>query len=61
SPAGPGCERPLGPVTYQVTLVKKTVTVAGTKQTYSYCDRAGVTREATPTQKAKLHAPVIKP
>jgi len=46
SPDDPGCERPLGPVTYRVMLVKKTVTVAETKQSYSYLDRASVTREA---------------
>jgi arylsulfatase A-like enzyme len=42
----PGCERPAGPVTYSVTLVKKTLTVSGTKQSYSYFDRAAVTRQA---------------
>ena len=44
SPDDPGCTRPLGPVTYSVTLVKKTLTVAETKRSYSYCDQASVTR-----------------
>ncbi|MEI9941140.1 MAG: alkaline phosphatase family protein [Pseudomonadota bacterium] len=49
-PDDPGCERPGEPATYSVTLVKKTVTVAETKQRYSYFDRAVVTRatEARP-------------
>jgi arylsulfatase A-like enzyme len=46
SPDDPGCQRPLGPVTYSVTLVKKTLTVAETKRSYSYCDRATVSRTA---------------
>lgn len=45
-PDDPGCERAAGPVTYSVTLVKKTLTVAATKQSYSYFDRASVTRTA---------------
>jgi len=44
SPDDPGCERPLGPVTYQLTLVEKTLTVAGSKRSYSYADHALVTR-----------------
>lgn len=46
SPDDPGCARPLGPVTYRVTLVKKILTVASTNQSYSYFDRATVTRDA---------------
>ena len=56
SPDDPGCERPLGPVSYRVMLLKKTVTVAETKQSYSYLDRASVTRErrASAAQKVTL-------
>ena len=53
-PDDPGCEHPSGAVTYSVTLVKKTLTVAATKQSYSYLDRASVTRtDAATAQKAK--------
>ena len=45
-PDDPGCARASGPVTYSVTLVKKTLTVSATKQSYSYFDRAAVTRQA---------------
>lgn len=45
-PDDPGCVRASAPVTYSVTLVKKTLTVAATKQSYSYFDRATVTRQA---------------
>jgi arylsulfatase A-like enzyme len=61
-PDDPGCERASGPVTYSVTLVKKTLTVNVTRQSYSYFDRAMVTRTANSgNEKAKLHAPVTKP
>jgi len=48
SPDDPGCERPLGPATYELTLVKKTLTVPATKRNYSYLDRATVTRRVAP-------------
>jgi len=56
-PDDPGCERASGPVTYGVTLVKKTLTVGVTHQSYSYFDCATVTR--LPAEKAKLQP--IKP
>ena len=46
SPDDPGCARPLGPATYGVTLVEKTLTMAATKRSHSYLDRAAVTRAA---------------
>jgi hypothetical protein len=46
NPDDPGCTRPRGPVSYSVTLLKKTLTVAGTKQSYSYLDRGAVSRRA---------------
>jgi len=62
-PDDPGCERPLPGVGYSVTLVKKTLTVAATKQNYTYCDRATVTRRAAATTPSgvKLHPAVTKP
>ena len=47
-PDDPDCKRPLGPVTYTVTLVKKTLTLAGTTQRYVYFDRAAVSRREAP-------------
>ena len=62
-PDDPGCERPLSGVNYSVTLVKKTLHVAATKQNYSYCDRATVTRgvAVSPPSGVKLHPAVTKP
>jgi hypothetical protein len=61
-PDDPGCERPRGPVDYSVTLVKKTLTLAGSKQSYTYCDRAGVTRHAVPPARdANAKPAVTKP
>ncbi|HEY3256098.1 MAG TPA: alkaline phosphatase family protein, partial [Polyangiaceae bacterium] len=59
----PGCARPLGPAAYAVTLVKKTLTVVATQQSYSYFDRAVVTRSPLPLNegKAKLHPAVTVP
>src|SRR6478736_4012143 len=59
-PDDPGCERPLSGVNYSVTLVKKTLHVAATKQNYSYCDRATVTRgvAVSPPSGVKLHPAV---
>ncbi len=54
SPDDPGCARPLGPITYSVQLVEKTLTVTASKQSYSYFDRAAVTR-------VKLHSVVTNP
>jgi hypothetical protein len=45
-PDDPACERASGSVTYSVTLVKKTLTVSATRQSYTYFDRANVTRQS---------------
>lgn len=43
-PDDPGCARPLAPGVYGVSLVEKRLTMAGSKRSYSYFDRATVTR-----------------
>lgn len=62
-PDDPSCARAMGPVTYTVSLMKKTLTVAATHQSYSYFDRATVTRTADvpPARKAKPHPAVTTP
>jgi arylsulfatase A-like enzyme len=46
-PDDPDCRRALGPVTYSVTLVKKTLRVTQNERPVSYLDRAFVTRVAS--------------
>jgi len=45
-PDDPECKHRSGPVRYRVELVKKILTTASAKQSYSYLDRATVTRDA---------------